>query len=67
MSNITVSIPPQFEQPLNELVSLSQAPSREVWLANVVRNLVLDYQMRKEFTPQQQMRFQQLSAYWPNP
>jgi len=67
MSNITVNIPPQFEQALNELVNLSQAPSREVWLANVVRNLVLDYQIRKDFGPQQQMRFQQLNAYWPNP
>jgi hypothetical protein len=67
MSTIKVTIPPEFEQALNELVTLSQASSKEVWLGNVVRNLVFDYQIRKDFGPQQQMRFQQLSGFWPMP
>lgn len=67
MSTIKVTIPPEFDQALNELVTLSQAPSREAWLGNVVRNLLFDYQLRKDFAPQQQMRVQQLNGIWPMP
>jgi len=67
MSTIKVTIPPEFDQALNELVTLSQAPSREAWLANVVRNMLFDYQFRKDFAPQQQLRLQQLNGLWPMP
>jgi len=67
MSTIQVTIPPEFDQTLNELVTLSQAPSREVWLRNVVRNMLFDYQLRKDFAPQQQSRLQQLNSFWPTP
>ena len=67
MNKLTVTIPAEFQQALNELVALSKAPSREAWLANAVRNLVFDYQMRKDFALQQEARFKQLSALWPLP
>ncbi|HEX2860110.1 MAG TPA: hypothetical protein VHN79_00640 [Lacunisphaera sp.] len=67
MSKITVNIPPEFDQALNELVAMSKAPSREVWLGHVVRNLVFDYQIRKDFGPKQEMRYKELSSYWPLP
>ena len=67
MTTITVTIPTEFQQSLNELVMLNKAPSREVWLANAVRNMIFDYQMRKDFALQQEARFKQLSALWPLP
>jgi hypothetical protein len=67
MSTIKVTIPPEFDQALTELVTLSQAPSREAWLANVVRNMLFDYQLRKDFAPQQQLRIQQFNGLWPMP
>jgi hypothetical protein len=50
---------------VDELVQLSQSGTREQWVANVVRGVVLDYQIRKEFSQNQQARAQQLSGFWP--
>jgi hypothetical protein len=65
MHQITVSVPPMFLPAVDELVRLSQSGSREQWLTQVVRGIVFDYQMRKDFAPQQQARAQQLNAFWP--
>ena len=64
---ITITIPSTFQQTLDELVRMSNAPSREAWFTNLVRNVVFDYQIRKDFAPQQEERIKQLNAYWPLP
>lgn len=67
MNQITISVPPMFLPAVDELVQVSQAGSREQWLTNVVRGIVFDYQMRKDFSAQQQARAQQLWSFWPAP
>ena len=56
MNSVTISIPPTFLPVVNELVQLSQSGTCEQWVANVVRGVVLDYQIRKEFSQNQQAR-----------
>ena len=65
MNPVTITIPPMFLPVVDELVQLTQSGSREQWLANVVRGIVIDHQIRKEFSPNQQARAQQLSSFWP--
>ena len=65
MNPITVNVPTVFVSAIDELVQGSQAGSREQWLTNVVRGIVFDYQMRKDFAAQQQARAQQLWSFWP--
>lgn len=65
MYEITVTIPDSFLQPLDEVVQQANAGSREQFVQNLVRNVVFDYQMRKEMMPQQQQRMFQLMNMWP--
>lgn len=65
MYEITVTIPDSFLQPLDEVVQQANAGSREQFVQNLVRNVVFDYQMRKEMMPQQQQRMFQLMTMWP--
>jgi metal-responsive CopG/Arc/MetJ family transcriptional regulator len=65
MYEITVTIPDSFLQPLDELVQQANAGTREQFVKNLVRNVVLDHQMRKEMMPQQQQRIFQLMNMWP--
>jgi hypothetical protein len=65
MNPVTINIPPMFLPVVDELVQLTQSGNREQWLANVARGVVIDYQIRKEFSPNQQARAQQLSGFWP--
>ena len=64
MYDITVTIPEPFLEPLDELVQQANAGSREQFVINVVRNIVVDYQMRKETMPQHQQRLFQLMSMW---
>ena len=64
MNSVTISIPPMFLPVVDELVQLTQSGNREQWMANVVRGVVIDYQVRKEFSQNQQARAQQLSGFW---
>jgi metal-responsive CopG/Arc/MetJ family transcriptional regulator len=65
MYEITVTIPDPFLQSLDELVQQANAGTREQFVQNLVRNVVFDYQMRKEMMPQQQQRMFQLMNMWP--
>jgi hypothetical protein len=47
MNPVTINIPPMFLPVVDELVQLTQSGSREQWLANVVRGIVIDHQIRK--------------------
>jgi|GEM_PF-2494206 len=65
MSAITIQVPKAFQQALDELVAATGAPSRELWLTSVVRSMVFDFQIRKDFAPQQMARIEQLNLFWP--
>ena len=65
MNEIIITVPDQFLQPLDELVQQASAGTREQFVTNLLRNIVLDYQMRKETMPQQQQRMFQLMSMWP--
>jgi hypothetical protein len=67
MNQVTISIPPMFLPVVDELVQYSQAGTREQWLSNVVRGVVFDYQLRKEFSAPHQKRVEQLNEFWPGP
>jgi hypothetical protein len=64
MTTIVITIPDEFVQPLNELVFQSGAVNRETWARNVIGNILLDYQVKKEFGPQMQQRMSDLMNYW---
>jgi len=65
MYQVTVPIPETFLQPLDELVQQANVGSRDEFVKNVVRNIIFDYQMRKDLGPQQQQRMMQLMNMWP--
>ncbi len=65
MNEIIVSIPPAFIPALDELVMQSGAGTREQWLKNVVKGILFEYQMRKDFGVEQQSRAMQLNTLWP--
>ena len=65
MNQVTVSIPPSFLPVLDELVLQTGAGTREQWLKNVVKQILFDCQMRKDFASDQQKRFLQLNSLWP--
>ena len=64
MYQITVTVPDQFLPALDELVVQANAGTREQFVENLVRNFIVDYQMRKEFGPPQQQRMIQLMEMW---
>lgn len=64
MYEITITIPDLFLEPLDELVQQANAGTREQFVTNVVRNVVVDYQMRKETMGQHQERMFQLMNMW---
>jgi hypothetical protein len=64
MVNIVINIPDEFEQSMNELVSQSGAVNREAWVRNVIGNILLEYQVKKEFSMQMQQRMSILMKYW---
>lgn len=66
MSAITISIPDQFLQVLDELVA--QTPgvgSREEWIKNFLRNFLVDYQVKKQLGQQYQQMMTYLMGFWP--
>lgn len=65
VNQITVSIPTAFLPILDELVLQTGAGTREQWLKNVVKQILFDCQMRKDFASDQQKRFLQLNSLWP--
>ncbi len=64
MYQVTVPIPDAFIQPLDELVQQANAPSREEFIKVIVRNFIVEYQMRKDLAPQQQQKMFQLMNMW---
>lgn len=63
MARFTIVVPDQFVQPLNELASQNQV-DQETWLRNVVGNILIDYEVRKEFGKQIQDRTAFLAGLW---
>jgi hypothetical protein len=61
---ITIKVPDQFLSVMDELVTQTGAGSREIYLRNLVANILIDYEMRKEFGANMQARTQQLMAMW---
>jgi hypothetical protein len=64
-TQLTLTIPPQFTPLLDELVAQTGAGSREAWLKNVVKNILVDYQVRKHYGPQYQQQMMQVANLWP--
>jgi metal-responsive CopG/Arc/MetJ family transcriptional regulator len=65
MYSITLEIPPQFLEPLDELVQQTMAGSRDQWAKNVIRNMIINYQVSKDFNAEQQKRWSYLFSLWP--
>ena len=65
MYQILIEIPPQFRQALDEIVQQSGAGSREEWAKNLVRSMIIDYQLTKDLGPEYQRRMQYLLSLWP--
>jgi metal-responsive CopG/Arc/MetJ family transcriptional regulator len=64
MARITVTIPDQFLQPLDEMVRQSGAGTRENWVRNVVGQILVDYQLKKDLAQQIQQRTVYLTSLW---
>ena len=64
MAVITIKIPDQFLPVLDELVTQTGAGTREVYARNLLANILIDYELRKEFGQNMQARTQQLMALW---
>lgn len=65
MIQIEVTIPEPFIAPLDELVSHTGAGSREEWLKNVVRDIIINYQTQKDVGPEFQKRMLFCRSLWP--
>ncbi len=66
MSEITISIPDQFLESLDEIVA--QTPgvaSREEWVKNFLRNFILDYEVKKQLGQKYQEMMGYLMGLWP--
>jgi metal-responsive CopG/Arc/MetJ family transcriptional regulator len=64
MAAFTINIPEQFLPVLDEMVAQSGAGARATWVKNVIANVMIDYQLRKEFGQDMQARNQQLWSFW---
>ena len=65
MYQISTQIPQPFLRPLDEIVQQSGAGSRENWLKNLVRNIIIDYQVKKDLGPEYQKKMNYLLSLWP--
>lgn len=63
--SVTVNIPPQFVKALDELVMQSGAGTRELWMKNVVKGILVDFQVRKHLGAQYQQQATQVASLWP--
>jgi hypothetical protein len=64
MAQIVINIPDEFLAVLDELVVQNQAGTREQWLRNAVGNLLIPYQVNREFAARMQARSTELSLFW---
>lgn len=64
MAVFSVTIPNEFLPALDELVTQTNAGSRDLWLRGVVSTLLIQYQVNKDVGPQAQQRNAELSAVW---
>lgn len=64
MAHFSIVIPNEFLQALDELVMQTAAGTRETWLRNVVANILVEYQLRKDLAQQIQRRTMELSSLW---
>ncbi len=64
MAALTIQIPDEFLQALDDLVMQTGAGTRETWARNVIGNILVDYQLKKDLGPQMQARYQFLLGLW---
>ena len=61
MLQVLVTIPDEFLQPLDELVTRAQVASREEFVRNAIRDLLINYEVTKEFDMPMRGRYMQLA------
>jgi metal-responsive CopG/Arc/MetJ family transcriptional regulator len=64
MLQVLVTIPDEFLQPLDELVARAQVASREEFVRNAIRELLINYEVTKEFDMPMRGRYTQLAAFF---
>jgi metal-responsive CopG/Arc/MetJ family transcriptional regulator len=64
MAHFSIEIPSEFMKSLDELVMQSGAGTRELWLRNTIGNMLIQYQVQKDFAPQLQRRTIELTGLW---
>ncbi len=64
MLQVVVTIPDEFLQPLDELVMRAQAGSREQFVRNAVRDLLVNFEVGKEYDTQMRQRYMELAGYF---
>jgi len=64
VATITIRVPDQFLAVMDELVTQTGAGTREIYARNLLANILIDYELRKEFGANMQARTQQLMALW---
>ncbi len=64
MATITIQIPDQFVSVIDELTAQSGAGTRDAWVRTTIANLLINYELQKEFATPMQARNQQLVAIW---
>lgn len=63
MARLSIDIPDQFLEPLKELAAQNNV-APETWVRNMVANILIDYEVRKEYGQQLQQRTSFLARMW---
>lgn len=64
MAQFSITIPNEFLPALDELVSQTGAGTRELWLRNVIGNMLIQYQVQKELAQQIERRTLEFTSLW---
>lgn len=64
MASVTIQIPDEFLQPLDELVMQTASGTRETWIRNLVGSMLIDYQLKKDLAVQINDRNSYLLSLW---
>ena len=64
MAQLVINIPDEFLRPLDELVLQDHAGTREQWIHNALGNLLIQYQVNREFMARMQQRSSELMLFW---
>lgn len=64
MVQITLAIPDEFLPLIDQMVAMTAAGTREMWLRTMLGEYLVSMQVQKELAPQAQSRTAELSNYW---